>query len=209
MGKREFIVKAVKKLVFPMIFTLLLAGCAGPNIDRTQVAQARKVIDTGAPVGTKKDYPIYDIAMPPELQQYTYDLCEEYRLSYELVLGVIHTESMFVETADSGSSRGLMQISRGTGGWVSREAGITDFDPYNPRQNIAVGVWYLNYLRDYWTGLGCSDEDTFNLMLISYNRGIAGCREYVQAHGLENEYVDKVYKFKTELETGQWEKKDG
>ena len=195
----------MKKLIFPillMLLMLLLSGCTEEKLAQAQEAQTREVVEITAPVEPEKVYPIYDIAMSAELQKYTYDICEEYRLSYELVLGVIYTESRFIETANSASSQGLMQISRGTGGWVSEEVGIRAFDPFAPRQNIAVGVWYLNYLRDYWTSQGYSDEDTFNLMLISYNRGITGCREYVKKYGLDNEYVEKVYKFKTDLEQG-------
>ncbi|TCX51958.1 MULTISPECIES: transglycosylase SLT domain-containing protein [unclassified Dehalobacter] len=174
----------MKKPFLPMLLMLLmllLAGCTEAKLTQDQEAQ-KEVIEAQvqAMAEPEKVYPIYDIPMPAELQKYTYDLCEEYRLSYELVLGVIYTESRFIETANSGSSQGLMQISRGTGGWVSEEVRIRDFDPFDPRQNIAVGVWYLNYLRDYWSNHGYSDEDTFSLMLISYNRGITGCKEYVK-----------------------------
>lgn len=180
-----------------ILVLIVLTGCTQPEIAQTlpEIAESEIVEQESVKV-----YPVYDIPMTEDLQQYTFDLCQEYNLSYELVLGVIHTESRFIETADSGSSRGIMQISRGTGDWVSEEVGIRDFDPYDPKQNITVGIYYLAYLRDYWTEQGYSDEDAFPRMLISYNRGVQGCKKYIEKYGIDNSYVDKVYELKIELE---------
>ena len=190
----------MKKLIITLII-LTLVGCSQPQIiepvpiEQTENLQVLNKIEIIEP-----SIPIYDIPMSKELQEYTYELCEYYCLPYELVLGVIHAESRFIETANSGSSKGIMQISRGTGNWVSEQVGIRDFDPYDPKQNIAVGVWYLDYLRSYWWEQGCLDEDVFSLMLISYNRGIQGCKNYIEKYGLENDYVTKVYEYKIKLE---------
>jgi len=192
----------VRKPIITLII-LTLVGCSQPQeiepvpIEQPVSLQVPNEIEIVEPT-----IPIYDIPMSKGLQEYTYELCQYYALPYELVLAVMHTESRFIETANSGSSKGIMQISRGTGNWVSEQVGIRDFDPYDPKQNIAVGVWYLDYLRSYWWEQGCLDEDVFSLMLISYNMGPTACQNYVKKHGLESRYVDSVYKFKTKLEQG-------
>lgn len=141
---------------------------------------------------------IYDIPMSGQLQHYTYDLCQSHNLSFELVLGVIHTESRFDPKADSGSSKGLMQLNINTYPALANELNLDHFDPINPVDNITAGVYYLAKLRDTWQGY--SDEEVFSLMLISYNRGIQGCKKYVEKYGTENDYVTKVYEYKIMLE---------
>jgi membrane-bound lytic murein transglycosylase MltF len=190
----------MKKLIITLII-LTLTGCSQPqNIEPVPIEQPANLQVLNEIEIVEPDIPIYDIPMSKELQEYTFELCREYNLSYELVLAVMHTESRFDPNADSGNSKGICQISRGTGDWVSEQAGIRDFDPYNPKHNIAVGIWYLDYLRSYWWEQGCLDQDVFSLMLISYNRGIQGCKNYVEKHGLNNDYVTKVYEYKTKLE---------
>lgn len=145
-------------------------------------------------------FPVYDIPMDYDLQKYTYNLCKEYDLSYELVLGVINTESSFNVRAVNKRSKGLMQLNSDTYPWIAKELGVGNFDPYNAKQNILAGVWYLNYLREYWQDKGYSDEYVFSLMLISYNRGIGGCHKYINKNGFNNIYVNKVYEYKVNLE---------
>lgn len=187
-------------LALSIFFMVRAYNNMNETLDRTKQTANLRILNIEQNPKIEPIIPIYDIPMSPELQEYTYELCEYYCLPYELVLGVIHTESRFIETANSGSSQGIMQISRGTGNWVSEQVGIRDFDPYDPKQNIAVGVWYLDYLRSYWREQGCLNQDVFSLMLISYNRGITGCKNYVEKYGIENGYVTKVFDYKIMLE---------
>lgn len=128
--------------------------------------------------------------------------CEKYGLSQALVYGVIMAESGFDVNADSGSSKGVMQLNKNTYPELVKDLGMASFDVFDYEDNVAVGVYYLAYLRDYWLGEGYLDEDVVHLMLISYNRGIAGCGGYVADHGLENGYVDRVLGYKWALEGG-------
>jgi soluble lytic murein transglycosylase-like protein len=187
----------MKKLTITLIILLSLIGCTQQQEPIKQTVNFQELVDIET---TEPFIPIYDIPISEKLQEYTYELCDQYNLSYELVLAVIHTESSFIETANSGLCKGLMQISRSTGDWISEQIGIENFNPYNPEQNIAVGVWYLDYLRNYWLEQGADDETAFVLMLMSYNMGPTACRSYVKKYGLKNSYVQKVFDFKYELE---------
>lgn len=145
-------------------------------------------------------FPVYDIPMDYELQKHTYQVCQKYNMSYELVLAVINKESSFRVNAVNKNSKGLMQLNSDTYPWIAKELGIDNFDPFNSKHNIRAGVWYLDYIRDYWLAEGYGDEDVFSLMLISYNRGINGCKQYISKYGLDNEYVNDIFDYKIYLE---------
>lgn len=187
----------MKKLIITLII-LTLVGCSQPQaiepvpIKQTVNPQVLNEIEIAEP-----SIPIYDIPMSAELQGYTYELCKYYALPYELVLAVIHTESRFDPNADSGSSKGLMQLNTNTYPALAKELGL-EIDPMNSVDNVTAGIYYLAKLRDAWQGY--SDEEVFSLMLISYNRGVQGCKDYVRKYGLDNIYVTKVYEYKIKLE---------
>lgn len=137
----------------------------------------------------------------PEYQKdYIEAVSKEYGLSSTLVYGVIMAESNFDCKADSGSSKGLMQLNKNTYPTLAKELGIEDFDVFDFEDNALAGIYKLALERDYWLEQGYSDEDTFSAMLISYNRGRAGAKRYIAKHGLNNSYVDKVLGYKCEFE---------
>jgi len=68
--------------------------------------------------------------------------------------------------------------------------------------NIKEEIENLAYFRDYWTELGFPDEIVFNLMLLSKERGIEGCKTFMKesdSYNLDN-YVQKVTEYKYYLE---------
>ena len=140
-------------------------------------------------------------AEKPVMEKYAQEVAEDYGLSDSLVRAVIMTESTWREDADNGICKGLMQIKPSTGDWIAGELGITDLDLFNYKHNIQIGCWYLNYLRDYWYNKGYTDEDTVYLMLISYNRGPAGCEKWLKTHDiLDNGYANKVMERKYNID---------
>ena len=140
-------------------------------------------------------------AEPTEYQlEYIKAECEKYGLSYTLVYGVCMAESSWDVKANSGSSQGIMQLHRGTWPTLAEDLEIDDFDPYDFEDNIAAGVYKLACLRDIWADKGYPDEDVVSLMLISYNRSVKGCEEYVAKHGMANDYLDKVLSYKYQYE---------
>ncbi len=85
-----------------------------------------------------------------------------------LVLAVMRQESLFQDDVVSfADARGLMQIIPPTGQRIARQMGVPDFTPemlFNPKTNIAFGVWYLKKLMQR------SDGDLVRV-LSSYNAG--------------------------------------
>jgi len=69
-----------------------------------------------------------------------------------LSIAVIAAESGFDAAAisqDGHSSKGLMQLLDGTGLQLLKRAGLeTKYDPFNPEQNVDLGVGYLRHLHD-------------------------------------------------------------
>lgn len=154
----------------------------------------------GQAIADPRPKPIYDIPMSAPLQNIVKNLCKEHSLSFELVLGVIYVESRFNIMADSGCSKGLMQLNVNTYPTLAKELGIENFNPFYSVHNVTAGIYYLARLRDKWKAEGYTDEEVFSLVLLSYNMGEGGCRKYIKKHGLWSSYIDKVYNFKCKLE---------
>ena len=111
--------------------------------------------DNKIEIEEKIERPEYDIPLSIELQDYIWDLANENEISYELVLAVINVESSFNIKArnknrNRTSDRGLMQINSAFQKYHAKNAGIEKFDPYNPFQNVKVGINVLVLDREYW-----------------------------------------------------------
>ena len=68
--------------------------------------------------------------------------------------------------------------------------------------SIIAKVGKLAYYRDYWAEQGYRDEMVFDLMLLSEQRGIEGCRIFMKdsdSYELDN-YVQRVTEYKYYLE---------
>lgn len=111
-------------------------------------------------------YTIYDVPLSEELQRYTQDVCEEYGVSYPLVIALMKKESEFLpDTVSATNDYGIMQINQGNHEWLEVELGITDW--FDPQQNILAGVYVLSQLNKY--------EDVHQI-LMSYNCGPSGAK---------------------------------
>jgi len=86
----------------------------------------------------------------------------------EVILAVIMAESSFRPHVQShAGAQGLMQIMPATAEWLAGLMGKTDFDPetiWHPEVNIAIGSYYLNWLKRRYNG-------NLNLALAAYNAG--------------------------------------
>lgn len=110
-------------------------------------------------------YVIYDVPLSEELQEYTQDVCEEYGVSYPLVLAIMKQESEFRADAISATGDyGIMQINDGNHEWLEGALGITDW--LDPEQNILAGVYVLSQI----------DYDDPHQVLMSYNCGPSGAK---------------------------------
>ena len=80
-----------------------------------------------------------------------FDLLSKYAKEHEvdpwLVISLVKQESAFLNKAKSwAGAQGLMQIMPGTGKWIARKRGITDFkvkDLYDHETSADFGVWFL------------------------------------------------------------------
>lgn len=110
---------------------------------------------------------IYNIPLADELQEYTFSLCKENNLDYEMVLAMMDQESDYKEKMISKTNDyGLMQINEVNHGWLKTELGIEDF--LDAEQNILAGVRILSELTGKY-------EDPHQA-LMAYNNGEAGAK---------------------------------
>jgi len=90
-------------------------------------------------------------------------------LEPSLVLAVIMAESSFNEHAESrAGAQGLMQLMPPTAADMATRMGMHDFEPehvWKPEINIALGTFYLNWLKNRYDG-------NINLALAAYNAGL-------------------------------------
>ena len=69
-------------------------------------------------------------------------------------------------------------------------------------REVEKDIEELTYLRDYWADQGYADEDVFDLMIISRDMGIEGCKDYVKGNPKynDNEYLKRVTEYKYYIE---------
>lgn len=72
----------------------------------------------------------------------------------------------------------------------------------NKIDNLKAEIKKVAYIRDYWANQGYSDENVFNLMLLSRQRGIEGCITFIKDNDNyeKDKYVQKVTEYKYFLE---------
>ena len=156
--------------------------------------------------------PIYDIPLSDELQIYTYEISQEARLSYELVLGVMwhETGGTFnpkLRSRNPGGcyDEGLMQINDKFTNWYASLAGYNEeeFDVFDPKQNIRAGIYGLLFWQGEAIKYGFEGEDLFYGTVNMYNAGYQ-YPEWVSDKGYvySRPYDQRVLSFKTKLERG-------
>ncbi|MCL1816774.1 MAG: lytic transglycosylase domain-containing protein [Clostridiales bacterium] len=96
-------------------------------------------------------------------------MAEEYALDPWLIFAIIRVESNFDARAKSrAGAQGLMQLMPSTTAWIVEKTGLEiDIDDiWQPENNIRLGCWYLDWLRDYYYG-------DMIIGIAAYNAGIA------------------------------------
>lgn len=126
---------------------------------------------------------IYDIPLSPELQEYTFRLCEENGLDYEMVLALMDQESDYREDIISKTNDyGIMQINEVNHEWLKEELGIDDF--LEAKQNIRAGIRILAELTAKY-------EDP-HLVLMAYNCGESGAKRLWKQGKTTSEYSRSI-----------------
>lgn len=109
-------------------------------------SQEEKVViyqEVPEPEQEKSFYPVEEIPLDAEMQEWIYNYCLDKKISPALVLAIIEKESSFESGAvgDGGEAIGLMQIQVRWHTERMEKLGITDLE--DAKQNIQVGVDYL------------------------------------------------------------------
>lgn len=125
----------------------------------------------------------YDIPLSRELQEYTFRLCEENGLDYEMVLALMDQESDYREKVISKTNDyGIMQINEINHEWLKEELGIDDF--LEAEQNILAGIRILAELTEKY-------EDP-HLVLMAYNCGETGAKRLWKQGKTTSEYSRSI-----------------
>lgn len=121
--------------------------------------------------------------MPVIMQVYTYIVCKNYGVDYEIVYALIEKESMFKWDAVGGNGRcfGYMQIQKQCHEERMQRLHCTDL--LNPFQNVMVGVDYLAELKE-------KTQNTAD-MLAAYNYGLQGAKSKLWAYGVHEYSYNK------------------
>lgn len=125
----------------------------------------------------------------PEIGKEAYRIAEQHGLPHHLVRRLIQVESGGDPDATSHTSdRGLMQLNDSTWPWLSRRLGIAEPDPYDPTQNLEMGMHWLAALYAKYTD--------WDMALTAYNRGEAGLQEHMARTGTARSgYSDRVLRW--------------
>lgn len=127
-----------------------------------------------------------DTFFPNKYTNYINQYSAEYNLNPLLVKGVIRTESKYNPSVVSDkNAKGLMQITDSTGEWIASKIGMTDFTPsmlFDPKINIELGCWYLNYLESQFTNV----DDA----IAAYNAGATNVESWLSNPEYSDNGVD-------------------
>ena len=133
---------------------------------------------------------LYEIPLSDELQSYTFDLCEEHGVDYEMVLALMSKESSYRPNIISKTSDyGLMQINTINHERLEKELGITDF--LDAKQNILCGVYMLGELTAKYEDL--------HRVLMAYNFGESGARKYVADGNSSSPYSRAIMEIRADI----------
>lgn len=111
--------------------------------------------------------------MFPEVAQvYLWDLCNEAKVDYYMVLAMIERESGYRYNAlgDNGNSKGLLQVQERWHKERMQAVGATDL--YNPYDNMRVAVNFIKEIQDRYL-----ESSGAHCVLMVYNMGASGAKK--------------------------------
>ena len=122
-------------------------------------------------------------AFPLNHRELIFATAEQYGLDPFLLAAMIHVESGFrPEAVSPKGALGLMQIMPETAIWLGKQNSqpILVDDLFDPKTNIGLGAYYLNYLRDRFP--------TPYAVLAAYNAGPTNARRWLDEHIWDGSY---------------------
>ena len=150
----SFFAYAVKIILTALVVLFLMKASAAPEKEEPgQQAQA-----------SEEGVFYQDVPMSEEDQKAIFDICNDYKIAYTLVMAIIEHESSFDASARSKTGdSGLMQINDCNSARLA-ELGFTDL--YDARENVEAAVYIL---RELFSKYG-----EVEAVLMCYNMGEAG-----------------------------------
>ena len=150
-------------------------------------AEAKKNGSYKAPPETPAEgFVYYDVPLSYEWQVYTYNLCQEFGVSFEVMLGLMNAESGFRFNVSSSVAHGICQIHQMHEAYA-KSIGIDDYKA--PEGNIYLGVKFLSeHLK--------SQNGDYHKALMCYNCGAGGAKKNYFDKGIyQSKYSQKVMSF--------------
>ncbi|MDU1772311.1 MAG: lytic transglycosylase domain-containing protein [Dialister micraerophilus] len=112
------------------------------------------------------------------------EYAHKYRVQRHLVEAVMHAESKFDQKAVSHvGAVGMMQLMPKTAEWIAQEGELQYTDLKEPRQNIMLGTWYIDYLLKKY-------HNNEVLALAAYNAGRGNVDEWITEYGWKDDFTN-------------------
>ena len=167
-----------------------------------------------------------------EISKLVQDAGKKHGVDPTLGLAVAKAESSFnhmAVSADGHESKGIFQLLDSTGNHLWKNAGLEHpYDPFNPKQNVDLGVGYLRYLHDLFshesqlpnnlsTVAAANSSSLEKLAVAAFNAGegrVAAAQHSARQAGKDpsdyqqvaaylpgstQEYVDRVFTYRLDL----------
>ena len=189
----DFIARHPAMLAMPLIIFLLMLTIQMHEFEkqvqawdqeiRQQQEQIEELYDRQDPVEQTDMTDVYGCKSLYGTYDFTYIVCEQNGVDYEMVFALIEQESRcrWDAEGDNGTSIGLMQVSEK---WhMQRMEELGAYDLKNPYQNVLVGVNYLSEIQNDLRGT-VSDEDLPYYTLAVYNYGKRGAKANLWDQGV-------------------------
>lgn len=145
---------------------------------------------------------IKNLPLPKEVDRYLWKKSRESGFSYYLLLAIAKQESNFDITAVSSTGDyGLLQINKSTAKGIAAELGLKHYNLMDYKTSIDFSIYHLVGLKAYWDKKGLSGKTLDRMLLLSYNKGVAGAKRYVKKHGRTSAYVRNIESYKKQIET--------
>lgn len=213
MSRSRLIRLSLALLIYTLIITQITMAMNDPIIETVTITETEYIevpVIVYEPIIVESRNPwLRNIPLSEELQEYTYDLCLEYEISYDLFLSLMRTESNFNLDAINKNTNGtidigICQINENTKPLAEKLAG-RELDLFNPKDNILAAILVFDNYRSQLINKGyTSQEDLFEVTLLAYNRGVVGSENYIASRGTHrSSYVKKVLEYKIKLESGE------
>lgn len=190
--RRSFAFGKTTALLFTIIVVSMAAQALNERADSTDNAQPQ-ISQSALLAEPTPAVRIYDIPLAEELQAFTFYLCEDYGTDYEMVLALMDRESDYTASAISKTNDyGIMQINKINHKWLTEELGTTDF--LDPEQNIRCGVYMIGKLT--------AKYDDPHRVLMAYNMGESGARNYAAKGNTSSAYSRYIMELRDKLLQG-------